>query len=408
MSESLYTTVDPLETVNAMMTERCDAAHCRGMIKTGSRSFYLASLFLPQPLRQATYALYAFCREADDAIDDGADPFAALAVFQGRLEHIYSNEVPVSAVDRALARVVRQYAMPREVLEALLQGFAWDAQERSYKDLPGVHRYSVRVAGSVGIAMALLMGVRDPQLLARAADLGVAMQLTNIARDVGEDARNGRIYLPLRWLRDAGLAPAELIANPQFQPALGDVVKRLLSAAELLYRRADSGIAGLPARCRPGIHAARLLYSAIGDEVLRHGGDSVSRRAVVPKWRKLQLLLRSRAAPAVDSSDLAAEPLPQVRYLLRAVDALPVTDRNALSTQSGKKDVGWRRDVHWVLDIFEELDRRERDVHGAGKAPRVKESARAELARAESAPAFSASEASERAAESAPRVAQNA
>lgn len=375
---------DPLAVISAMMNERSDAAYCKGMIRTGSRSFFLASLFLPQPLRQATYALYAFCRQADDAIDDGADPDAELAIFQARLEVIYSGAVPDNAVDRALARVVRRYSMPRELLEALLQGFAWDTRARAYKDLAGVHCYSVRVAGSVGIATALLMGVREPNQLARAADLGVAMQLTNIARDVGEDARNGRVYLPRRWLRDEGLSASELIANPVYQPAVGVVVRRLLAAADQLYRRADSGIAGLPARCRPGIRAARLLYAGIGDVVLRNGGDSMSQRAVVSPLRKSQLLAQSFVVPAAVEEDLLAPPLPQVRYLLRAVDLLPEPE---VAHSAGAASKGWRQDVDWVLEIFAELERRERDLYG---------------------PALIASAASERAGESAPSAVRSA
>lgn len=357
MSEVIGTRADPLATVSAMMHARCDAAHCRGMIRTGSRSFYLASQLLPGELRQATYALYAFCREADDVIDGGDDPAAGLALLQRRLTGIYGEAVPESPVDRALARVVREYAMPREILAALLQGFAWDAQSRSFKKLAGVHCYSVRVAGSVGIAMALLMGVRDASLLARAADLGVAMQLTNIARDVGEDARNGRIYLPLRWLREEGIAPQALLARPRYSPALGRVVQHLLAAAEQLYRRADSGIAALPARCRPGIHAARLLYAEIGHELLRRGGDSVSQRTVVPTRRKLRLMGRALRAPACSARDLRAPPLPQVRYLLRAVDALP---RGTCRGSAAAARPAREGDVSWVLDLFAELQARDR------------------------------------------------
>jgi phytoene synthase len=376
---------ESLSSVNAMMHERCDAAHCRGMIRTGSRSFFLASHLLPAELRHATYGLYAFCREADDAIDGGADPFIALSAFQSRLAAIYSRTLPDSPVDRALARIVRAYGLPRELLDALLQGFAWDAQARSYRDLRGVHCYSVRVAGSVGIAMALLMGVRDPMLLARAADLGVAMQLSNIARDVGEDARAGRIYLPQRWLREAGIVPAEFLAEPRFTPALGSVVMRLVDAAEQLYRRADSGIAGLPARCRPGIYTARRLYAAIGHQVAARGGDSVSTRAVVPMTRKLRLLGGSLLPPPMREEDLNAEPLPQVRYLLRAVKALP--PMTVVRPGDGAEIPRWRRDVNWVLDLFAELEQRDRRANPAG---------------------FSASAASEMAGVSAPSAARSA
>lgn len=334
---------------------RSDNAYCRGLISTGSRSFYLASHLLPKTLRAAVYSLYAFCREADDAIDDGEDPFLGLAVCRDRLAKIYGDGEPDNAVDRALATVVADYALPRELLEALLEGFAWDAKERSYKDLAGVYSYSVRVAGSVGIMMSLLMGVRDPHLLARAADLGVAMQLSNIARDVGDDARNGRVYLPLRWLREVDLSPQGLIRNPKFSDELGGVVARLLSAAATLYARADSGIAGLPARCRPGIYAARLLYAEIGEELLRNGCDSISRRTVVPGWRKALLVGRSVLGPPSQPAHLNAEPLPQVRYLIRAVDALPAASCAPKVAATG--------DIEWILGIVGQLEQRDRQLY---------------------------------------------
>lgn len=341
---------------------RSDTAFCRGMIRTGSKSFFLASHLLPGDLRSAVYALYAFCREADDAIDGGSDPFLGLSVFERRLAAVYGEGEPEGPVDRSLARVVRDYALPRELLDALLQGFAWDAQSRSYKDLAGLYGYGVRVAGSVGITMALLMGVRDPAMLARAADLGVAMQLTNIARDVGEDASRGRVYLPLRWLREADLSPQMLVQDPQFTPGLGRVVARLLSAADCLYARADSGIAGLPARCRPGIYAARRLYAGIGHELLRRGGDSVSQRTVLPGARKLALTARSLLPPRVNPAHLQAEPLPQVRYLIRAVSVMPDVPVKA----SAKRPVS--SDVEWVLKVFSELEHRDRLAHGDNQA----------------------------------------
>lgn len=336
---------------------RSDTAHCRAMIRTGSKSFFLASHLLPAALREAVYALYAFCREADDAIDDGANPLAELAKFRGRLSAIYGSQPQENEVDRALARVVRNYALPRELLEALLQGFAWDVQSRAYKDLAGVYGYGVRVAGSVGVMMALLMGVRDASRLARAADLGVAMQLTNIARDVGEDARAGRVYLPMRWLREVGLSPQILVDQPHFTAELGSVVARLLSAAECLYARADSGIAGLPAGCRPGIYAARKLYAGIGHELLRRGGDSMSKRTVLSAHRKFMLAASSVLPPRVNLAHLNADPLPQVRYLIRAVHSLPMPDALA------HPKAGVSADIDWVLNVLAELERRDRAVH---------------------------------------------
>ena len=124
--------------------------------------------------------------------------------------------------------------------------------------------------------MTLVMGQRSPEIVARACDLGVAMQLTNIARDVGEDARAGRLYLPLSWLREAGIDPEAWLAKPVFTPEIAAIVQRLLDAADVLYARATLGIANLPLACRPGIYAARALYAEIGRELERGGLDSVS------------------------------------------------------------------------------------------------------------------------------------
>jgi phytoene synthase len=120
----------------------------------------------------------------------------------------------------------------------------------------------------------------------------------------------------------------------------------------------------LPARCRPGIYAARRLYAGIGHELLRRGGDSISQRTVLPTWRKLGLLGRSLKAPPIDASDLAAPPLPQVRYLLRAVDAIPATELPSAAARRG--GVHWREDISWVLDLFEELERRDRAANDPG------------------------------------------
>ena len=272
------------------MTDQHDLAACRAAMRTGSRSFFVASRLLPAPARAQATALYAFCRAADDAIDRGGQEMAVTAL-RARLDAIYAG-LPGQAVDRALASVVAACAIPRLLLDQLVEGFAWDVEGRRYEDLDGVLEYAMRVAGSVGAMMALIMGVRATVALKAAADLGCAMQLTNIARDVGEDGRAGRVYLPLEWLRAAGVEPDAWVARPVFSEALGGVVKRLLAEAQLLYAAADRGIAMLPGGCRPAVRAASMLYEAIGGEVARLGYDSVSHRAVVPARRKARLLVR--------------------------------------------------------------------------------------------------------------------
>ena len=198
--------------------------------------------------------------------------------------------------DRALAAVVTRFGIPQPLLAALLEGFAWDAEGRAYETLEEVHAYAARVAGTVGTMMALIMGASTSQALARACELGVAMQLTNIARDVGEDARNGRLYLPREWLREVGIDPEAWLRAPIFDGAIASVVQRLLNEADRLYRRAERGIAELPRDCRPAIQSARLVYAEIGREIERRGCDSLSHRAVVSKQRKLALMALSMEA----------------------------------------------------------------------------------------------------------------
>jgi len=175
----------------------------------------------------------------------------------------------------------------------------------------------------VGAMMAMVMDTRSPSALARACELGLAMQLTNIARDVGEDARAGRLFLPRQWMRDAAIDPDAWLRQPIFNPALGQVVQRLLAAADTLYRRAECGVAELPRDCRPAIQSARLVYAEIGRVVQATGHDSVNHRAVVPARRKLALMAQACTAVVMAPNALAAlggdaQPVAAVRYLVHA------------------------------------------------------------------------------------------
>ncbi|RYF32563.1 MAG: phytoene/squalene synthase family protein, partial [Comamonadaceae bacterium] len=252
--------------------------------------------------------------------------------------------------------VVARFDIPRALPEALIEGFEWDADGRGYETLEDLNAYAARVAGTVGAMMSLLMGVRSPDAVARASDLGVAMQLSNIARDVGEDAAMGRLYLPRRWMRDAGIDPEEWLEDPVFSPALGTVVERLLAAADVLYQRVGAGVAQLPLSCRPGINAARFLYEAIGDKVREAGCNSVASRAVVPGSRKAVLLLKALTTLRPSRAGSSAQPLEANRFLVDAV-LLP-TQEEALP---GKRKGDGRRSTTdrlvWVIDLFERLER---------------------------------------------------
>jgi phytoene synthase len=293
-------------------------------LRAGSKSFHLASRLLPARVRGPTLALYAFCRHADDAVDDASsarDARSAVDSLRKRIDRVYEGRGTDALVERAFSRVVERFAIPRAIPDALVEGMEWDARGRTYETASEVREYGVRVAGTVGLMMTMVMGKREPEVLARACDLGVAMQLTNIARDVGEDARRGRLYLPGEWLLDAGVDRDQLLAAPAATDAVRAVVARLLAEADVLYARADAGIPHLPADCRTSIRAARLVYAAIGDRIRLAGFDSVSRRAVVPLHHKLWLVLRAFTGRAPRPRALDGEASAEASRLLEAVSA---------------------------------------------------------------------------------------
>ena len=354
---------------NTAADPAADRAACKALLSQGSRTFYAASFLLPQRIRESASSLYAFCRLADDAIDLSADPAKALSDLNERLALAYAGQPLPSAADRAFAEVVARVQMPRALPAALLEGFAWDAAARRYETLEDLTGYAARVAGTVGAMMTVLMGVRDPEALARACDLGVAMQFSNIARDVGEDARAKRLYLPLNWLREAGIDADLWLDNPTFTPALGRVVARLLAHAETLYERAEAGIALLPRSCRPGINAARVLYAEIGREVARAGCDSVTARARVSGSRKIAVLTRALAQSARLRRRAPMEALAACQFLVASIEAgTSGAAPHARAQALGLGTPPWwnlHGRVVWVIDLFERLERLERYAHAS-------------------------------------------
>ncbi|WP_376097081.1 phytoene/squalene synthase family protein [Roseomonas sp. CCTCC AB2023176] len=340
---------------------RADLAACRALLRHGSKSFHAASLLLPERVRMPASALYAFCRVADDAVDLTTDRAAGLARTRDRLDRAYAGAPLPHPVDRAFARTVARHSIPRALPEALIEGLAWDAQGRRYETLSDLLGYAARVAGSVGAMMSLLMDARDADAMARACDLGAAMQLTNIARDVGEDAAAGRLYLPLAWLREAGLDPEAWLRAPVASAPLRGVVRRLLDEAGRLYDRGLCGLAALPPDCRPAIAAAGAIYAEIGRHIAAAGYDSVATRAVVTARTKLRLAAGSLTAVAARQRPaLADPPLPELRYLVEVA-----TVSRAPMIPARASGVPWwelRARLLWSLEI---LARRRSDVRGA-------------------------------------------
>ncbi len=344
----------PSRSAEAPFASDADRALCRAMIRSGSKSFSAAALLLPFSIRDPAYALYAFCRLSDDLIDVEGGSLNAIASLRRRLALAYEGCPADSNIDRAFTDVATRFAIPRALPEALIDGLERDVMGVTCETLSDVFAYASCVAGAVGAMMAVLMDRRAPEVVARACDLGVAMQLTNIARDVGEDARDGRLYLPRGWLREEGIDPDAWLAAPAWTSRIGAVVARLLQEADALYARAEIGIAGLPAGCRPGIFAARHLYHGIGVEVARNGFDSVTRRARVPGARKLRLMGRAVAdaararSPAQSQSALA-----ETQYLVDAVTATKTQQ-----AERGRRRVTDR--ILWVAELFAALQERDR------------------------------------------------
>lgn len=297
--------------------ESNDLKACIAMMKGGSKTFFAASRLLPPRVRAAAIALYAYCRVADDMVDQGGDVDSNLATLRHRLDLIYAGTPANFVEDQALTLVVQQHNLPRLFLDALLEGFEWDALGRRYQTIEELHSYAARVAGTVGAMMCWIMGAQSATTLARACELGVAMQMTNIARDVGEDARNGRIYLPLEWMQGAGLNVAEWLGNPQATEIVKSQIGRLLGEADALYQRAQSGIAELPPDCRAAIFAASSIYGEIGHQLRREGLDSISRRTVVSTRRKLVLLAGAWTQVRwVYAQPQQPDPLEAIRFLV--------------------------------------------------------------------------------------------
>jgi len=333
-----------------------DLAACDRLIRHGSHSFFMASRLLPRRIAVPATALYAFCRVADDLIDGaaadgsaqgaGAGAAEAVATLRIRLDAIYAGRPGPVPEDRALAEVVERFAIPRSMPEALLEGLAWDASGRDYRTLSELYDYAARVAGCVGAMMALVMDTSDARAIARACDLGVAMQLTNIARDVGEDARMNRLYLPRDWFAEAGLDADGWLRNPTDDLRVRAMTRRLLGYADILYRRGEVGIALLPLACRPGIRAARLIYADIGREIARAGYRTLDRRAIVPTGRKLVLLGKALATTPLAheryADTLAWPPLSETRYLLEDIESVPYKARS-----------------EWLIELCETLGQRD-------------------------------------------------
>jgi 15-cis-phytoene synthase len=268
--------------------------YCQQKAAASGSSFYYSFLFLPSERRRAITALYAFCREVDDVVDETSETqlaAAKLAWWRSELANLYAGR-PQHPVTRALQEHKDKFALTAERLNEIIDGMEMDLTQTRYLDWRGLERYCHLVAGVVGILAAGIFGYRNPGTLEYARDLGVAFQLTNIIRDVGEDARKNRIYLPMDELKRFNV-PAADILNGRQTPEFNALMKFQQERARSYYERS---IAALPAEDRraqrPGL-IMTAIYRALLEEIERDGFRVLAQRTSLTPLRKFWIAWRT-------------------------------------------------------------------------------------------------------------------
>jgi 15-cis-phytoene synthase len=281
----------------------------RQSIEAGSKSFAAAARLFDPETRDSARLFYAWCRHCDDVIDgqvggrgrvelDGT-PAERLALLEQRTRDALAGVPQDDPAFAAFARVAAKHRIPAQLPLDILDGFRMDVEDRQYRTLDDLLGYCYGVAGAVGVTMAVIMGVdpKDRAVLDRACDLGLAFQLTNIARDVMDDARAGRVYLPAELFRRDVVSP-DFILDPQNHRLVVEATHALLELAERYYASARVGIARLPFRSAWAIATALRVYREIGRRV-RFSSDPWASRQSVPSWRKLWHVAIGFAQPAL-------------------------------------------------------------------------------------------------------------
>lgn len=264
-------------------------AHCDALTSRHSRTFFMASALLPPEKRRAARALYAFCRVSDDLVDRPDPGSSREALDAWRQKILSSSAHPEDPVALAWADTRSRYYVPPVYAEQLIDGIASDLDHTRYATFGDLAAYCYSVASTVGLMAMHIVGFRSTEAIPYAVKLGVALQLTNILRDVGEDWRNGRLYLPQDELAEFGLSEADLAAgraDARWQRFIAFQIQR----NRRLYAEARPGIGLLDPDGRFAIAAAADLYQAILDDIEAHGGDVFNRRAHVGRWGKLRRL----------------------------------------------------------------------------------------------------------------------
>jgi phytoene synthase len=264
--------------------------YCQQRAAASGSSFYYSFLFLEPRRRQAITALYAFCREVDDVVDECPDAGLArtkLDWWRGEVAALYRGR-PGHPVTQALAVSLKEFQLPQEQLLEIIDGMEMDLDNARYADFKALHLYCYRVASVVGLLAAEIFGYRERQTLKYAHDLGLAFQLTNIIRDVGEDARRGRIYLPQDELARFGVTESDLL-NANYSESFRRLMQFQVERAQATYQQA---FAQLPAADRKAQRAGLVMaaiYRATLNEIVHDDFRVLDQRISLPPLRKLWL-----------------------------------------------------------------------------------------------------------------------
>lgn len=279
--------------------------HATETMAVGSKSFATASKLFDARTRRSALMLYAWCRHCDDVIDGQVLGFHHPATSSGsaaqRLEMLkiqtqraFAGEEMQEPAFAAFQEVATRHKIPPSLAFDHLEGFAMDVRETHYETFDDTLRYCYHVAGVVGLMMARVMGVHDESVLDRACDLGLAFQLTNIARDIVEDAQAGRCYLPANWLAAEGMHAVDIL-DPAYREPLARLARRLVAEAEPYYASARAGLTGLPLRSAWAIASAHGVYREIGVKVSAAGARAWDTRQGTSRAEKVGLLIKGAA-----------------------------------------------------------------------------------------------------------------
>jgi 15-cis-phytoene synthase len=274
---------------------REDYARCASITRRSSSNFYYAFMLLPAERRQALYSVYAFCRYIDDIADDRSvgKPAELLARWREELERVF-NGAPTHAISRALAYNVRRFAIPRRYFEEIIDGVEMDLERTRYATFEELRLYCYRVASAVGLVCIEIFGYRNPRTRQYAENLGIAFQLTNIIRDLSEDAARGRIYLPLEDLAHFGVAEDEILRGTDTLE-LRRLLEHEVERARSFYAHAEQALAAEDRAAMVCAEAMRSIYRALLERIASKGCGVVGQRHRISMPRKLYLVGRTWA-----------------------------------------------------------------------------------------------------------------